>query len=196
MNKCVGKILMLAILTCTLMQAQSMLTVSARELRYKPGHAARKEFDAGVRSERKGLHEEAEQHFAEAVHLSPDYVDALQQLGLVQAAQGETAPSLDTFLKASQLEPDSDALRFNVALTLARLDRMSEAESYARQVARNAPWFLDGEYLLGITLVMQHKLTSEAVNSLRHAADKFPDARQALEWIEAQQFDRVARNGN
>lgn len=196
MNKCVGKSLMLAIATCTLMQAQSMLTVSARELRYKPDHTARKEFDAGVRSERKGLQEEAEEHFAEAVRISPDYVDALQQLGLVQAGQGETTKSLDAFLKASQLEPDSDALRFNVALTLARLNRMSEAESYARQVARNAPWFVDGEYLLGITLVMQHKLTSEAVNSLRHAADKFPDARQALEWIEAQQFDRVARNGN
>jgi tetratricopeptide (TPR) repeat protein len=196
MNKYAGKILLLAILTCTLVQAQSMLTVSARSLRYKPDHSARKEFDAGVRNERKGLHEEAEQHFAEAVRISPDYADALQQLGLVQAAQGENAQSLDSFLKASQLEPDSDALRFNVALTLARLERMPEAEAYARQVVRNAPWFVDGQYLLGITLVMQHKLTSEAVNALRHAADKFPDARQALGWTEAQQFDRVARNGN
>ena|SRR5579871_1500998 len=191
-----NKTVMLAIATCTLMQAQSMLTVSARALRYKPDHTARKEFDAGLRSERKGLQEEAAEHFTEAVRISPDYVDALQQLGLVQAAQGETTKSLETFLRASQLEPDSDALRFNVALTLARLDRMSEAESYARQVVRDAPWFVDGQYLLGITLVMQHKLTTEAVTALRHAADKFPDARQALGWTEAQQFDRVARNGN
>jgi tetratricopeptide (TPR) repeat protein len=189
------KILMLAIVTtCTLMQAQSMLTVSARTLRYKPEHAARKEFDAGVRSERKGLPEEAAEHFAEAVRISPGYVDALQALGLLQAAKGETSQSLDTFLKASELEPDSDALRFNVALTLARLDRMSEAESYARQVVRNAPWFVDGQYLLGIALVMQHKLTSEAANALRRAAGQFPDAREALTWMEAQQLERVARN--
>jgi Flp pilus assembly protein TadD len=194
MKKCVGKLILLTVLASALVQAQSILAVSARSLRYKPAHTALKEFNQGMRSVRKGLSDEAVEHFTEAVRINPDYVEALQQLGIAQAAKGETEQSLDTFLKASALEPDSGPLRYNVALTLARLHRMEEAEPYARQVVQNAPWFVDGQYLLGIVLVAQNKLTPEATASLRRAADKFEKARQALDWMEAQQYARIARN--
>jgi tetratricopeptide (TPR) repeat protein len=203
MNKCAGKLFTLAVLACGTMAAQaivdsstrtSSIAVSARALRYKPARMALKEFNQGLRSLRKGLPQEAAAHFNEAVRISPDFVEALQQLGIAQAAQGETENSLDSFLKASKLEPDSDALRFNVGLTLARLHRMEEAESYARQVVRHAPWFVDGHYLLGIALIAQSKLTAEASASLRRAAATYTEARAALEWMEAQQLERIAKN--
>jgi protein O-GlcNAc transferase len=199
MNKCAGKLLTLAVMACGTMAAQaivdgSTIVVSARALRYKPARVALKEFNQGLRSVRKGLPQEAVAHFMEAVRISPDYVEALQQLGIAQAAQGETEESLNSFLEASKLEPDSDALRFNVGLTLARLHRMAEAEPYARQVVRHAPWFVDGHYLLGITLVAQSKLTSEAAASLRRAAGKYTEAREAMEWMETQQLERIAKN--
>jgi tetratricopeptide (TPR) repeat protein len=192
------KLLTLVVMACGTMAAQAIVdsnnVVSARTLRYKPARTALKEYNQGLRSVRKGLPQEAAGHFAEAVRINPDYVEALQQLGIAQAAQGETEQSLDSFLKASKLDPDSDPLRFNVALTLARLHRMAEAEPYARQVARHAPWFMDGQYLLGIALVAQSKLTAEAAASLRRAAGTFTEARAALEWMEAQQLERIAKN--
>jgi tetratricopeptide (TPR) repeat protein len=194
MKKCVGKLFLLTIAASALLQAQSDFVVSARALRYKPARVALKEFNQGMRSVRKGLPEEAAAHFTEAVRINPDYVDALQQLGIAQAAQGATEQSLDTFLKASALDPESGPLRFNVALTLARLHRMADAEPYARQAVQNAPWFVDGQYLLGITLVAQNKLTPEAAAALRRAAGQFAEARAALDWMESQQFARIARN--
>ncbi len=82
------------------------------------------------------------------------------------------------------LDPDADYVQFNVAVTLVKLHRPAEAELHARRVVHRKPSFVDGHYVLGLALVMQDKLTREAVESLRPAAEWNSEAREVLAWVE------------
>jgi hypothetical protein len=158
--------------------------ISARALGFRPVEAARKDFDKGMRAMDKGLDSDALKHFREAVRLDPAYMQPYVQTGIIRAKAGQPMLALESFLSALALEPDADFLEFNVAHTLIILHRPSEAESYARRVARRSPSFVDAQYLLGLALVMQDKLTPEAVGALRLAAEQRSMAREVLNWVE------------
>ena len=158
--------------------------ISAHALGFKPLKAARKNFDQGMRALNKGLNTEAMDHFREAVRLDPGYVQPHVQTGILQAQAGQPMLALESFLRALEIEPDADFLEFNVALTLLVLHRAAEAEQYARRVARRSPSFVDAQYVLGLALVMQDKLTPEAVEALRLAAEQHSPAREVLAWVE------------
>jgi tetratricopeptide (TPR) repeat protein len=158
--------------------------ISAHALSFKPLKAARKDFDQGMRAVNKGLNAEALEHFREAVRLDPGYVQPHVQTGMLRAQAGQPMLALESFLRALAIEPDAEFLEFDVAHTLVMLHRPSEAESYARRVTRRSPSFVDGQYVLGLALVMQDKLTPEAVGALRLAAKQNSKARGVLAWVE------------
>jgi tetratricopeptide (TPR) repeat protein len=158
--------------------------ISARTLGFKPLQAARKKFDKGMRAADKGLNTEALKHWREAVRLDPGYMQPHVQTGILRAKAGQPMLALESFLTALALEPTADFLEFNVAHTLVTLHRPSEAESYARRIARRSPSFVDAQYVLGLALVMQGKLTPEAIGALRLAAEQHSMAREVLNWVE------------
>jgi tetratricopeptide (TPR) repeat protein len=123
-------------------------------------------------------------HFAEATRISPGYLEAHVQLGLLRAQDGEPTLALQSFLKALELEPEADYLQFNVALILVTLHRPADAEVYARLAARHQPLFVDAYYVLGASLVMQDNLSEETVAALHLASDKYPQAHDMLMWVE------------
>jgi tetratricopeptide (TPR) repeat protein len=137
-----------------------------------------------MRAVNKGLNAEALEHFREAVRLDPGYVQPHVQTGILRAKAGQPVLALESFLMALAIEPDAEFLEFDVAHTLVMLHRPSEAESYARRVTRRSPSFVDGQYVLGLALLMQDKLTPEAVEALRPAAERNSEAREVLAWVE------------
>ena len=66
------------------------------------------------------------------------------------------------------------------ALTLNMLNRPAEAESYARRSVRLEPKYVNGNFALAYLLVMQDKLTPEALTSLQIASNSNTGARWLL----------------
>jgi tetratricopeptide (TPR) repeat protein len=160
-------------------------TISAGTLAFRPSQAARKAFDQGEKAARKRSPREALAHFEDAVRISPDYRQAHVQLGILRAAADQPSLALKSFLTALALEPDSDFLQLNVALTLIVLHRPAEAEVYARRALRRSPSSVDARFVLGVALVMQDNLAEETIASLQLASKKHVLARDLLAWIES-----------
>jgi tetratricopeptide (TPR) repeat protein len=129
--------------------------ISAQTLRHHPPKAARKAFEQGVASQRKGRQTEAIEHFATAVSLDPLYVEARAELGVLYVLTGEVSKALEQFERASELEPNSSMLHFNRAWTLMSLGRASEAEREARRVLALNPQDADAHSLIDSALVAQ-----------------------------------------
>ena len=157
--------------------------VSARGLAHQSPKAARKEFDLGVRDSRKGRIDGALKHLIEAVRLDPDLIEAHAQLGMVYARTGQPLLALDHFKRALALEPNSATLHSNAAAALIALHRGDEAERAARRAVQLAPGSAEANYVLGLALLQERKITPEVVTCLELASTKYPTARETLDLI-------------
>jgi Flp pilus assembly protein TadD len=159
--------------------------ISARALAHKPSRAAVKEFDRGVQAWRSGQSGPAAQHLAEAVRLDSNFVDALAELGAVYGKSGQPELALDCFTRAVVLEPNSSVFLSNKASALVILKRPEEAEPAARRAVQLDPRSVEANYMLGMSLVMQKKVTPEAAAHLAVAAQKYERARTNLAAVQA-----------
>ncbi|HSP68783.1 MAG TPA: tetratricopeptide repeat protein [Bryobacteraceae bacterium] len=159
--------------------------VSARTLGHKNSKAAGKEFDRGVQAWNKGQNDQALLHLAEAVRLDPGFVEARTDLGIVYAKMGRPEQALNQYERALVLEPNLAVLHSNKAAALVMLSRWEEAERAARRGVQFDPSSIDANYMLGVALVMQNKITPEAAGHLSVAADKYPRARSLLAEVRA-----------
>jgi tetratricopeptide (TPR) repeat protein len=82
---------------------------------------------------------EAIDHFASAVRLDPDYVEAHASLGDALRRSGRTEPSLVHYAKVLSLNPSASQARFGYAMALVRLGRYREARDWLRQAAAMHP---------------------------------------------------------
>ncbi len=60
-------------------------------------------------------------------------------LGVLRAYQGRTQDSIDCFRRACELDPASDAARFNLAQVLVSTSQPAEAESLYREILKHRP---------------------------------------------------------
>ena len=161
-------------------------TVSAHALAHKPTKAARKEFDRGIQAQRDGQIDKALRHFADAVRLDPNFVEARIELAAAYAGVGEPAKALDYANGAVALEPSSAAAHSAKASVLVILNRPGEAEPEARRALQLDPGSVAAHYMLGMTMVMQGKITAEAAAHLSVAAGKYPRAHAFLAQVQAE----------
>jgi protein O-mannosyl-transferase len=94
----------------------------------------------------QGKMEEAISHYGEALRLKPGYVlarinwsKALNNRGVAWAQQGKLSEAIGYFSEALRIDPDSVDGHFNLGITLARLNRIDEAEAQFLHVLRLAP---------------------------------------------------------
>jgi tetratricopeptide (TPR) repeat protein len=166
--------------------------ISKRALTHKPPKEARKEFDRGVQSWRKGQSNQAQHHLEEAIRLDAGFVEAQTELGALYAEAGQPALALDYFNSALALDPNSAPPNTGKASVLVMLNRPAEAEQAARRALQFDPGSIAAHYMLGTALLMQDKITPEAVTHLSVAANKYPRARAFL--AEAQADPAKRRN--
>jgi Flp pilus assembly protein TadD len=169
--------------------------VSARALAHKPSRAAVKEFDRGVQAWRSGQSGPAVQHLAEAVRLDSNFVDALAELGAVYGKTGQPELALDCFTRAAVLEPNSSLFHSNKASALVILNRPEEAEPAARRAVQLDPESIEANYMLGVAMAMQEKITPEVAAHLAVAARKYPGARAYLTAVQAMLAGTAALSG-
>ena len=160
--------------------------VSARTLRNKPSKAAGKALKQGVRAWDKGQYDQALRYLTEAVRLNPNSVEALTDLGAVYAKADRPEEALQQYELALALEPNLAGAYSNKAAAFVMLSRGEEAEHAARRALQLDPGFIDADYMLGIAMMMQGKITSETAAHLAIAAKKHPRARAYLAEVQAQ----------
>jgi tetratricopeptide (TPR) repeat protein len=154
-------------------------------LGHTPSKAAAKALKQGVQAWDKGQYDQALRYLTEAVRLDPDSVEALTDLGAVYARKGRAEEALKQYELALALEHLA-AVYSNQAAALVMLIRGEEAEQAARRALQLDPGFIDADYMLGIAMMMQGKITSETAEHLAIAAKKHPRARAYLAEVQAQ----------
>jgi predicted Zn-dependent protease len=91
---------------------------------------------------------------------------------------------LEQYDQALALEPNLALLHSNKASALVMLGRWEEAERAARHAVPPDPESIDANYMLGIAMMKQGKVTAETVVSLAIAAKKHPRARTFLAEVQ------------
>jgi tetratricopeptide (TPR) repeat protein len=92
---------------------------------------------------------------------------------------------LDQYDRALALEPNLAAVQSNEAAALVMLGRWEEAEKAARRALQLDSKLIDADYMLGIAMMKQGKITSETAAHLGIAATKHPRARGYLAEVQA-----------
>lgn len=160
--------------------------ISARTLAHRPSKAAAREFARGVLASRKSQSEEALRHLKESVRLDPDFVEAQTELGSIYAKAGQPEQALNCYDRALALDPNWAVLHSNKAAALVLLGRAEEAEQASRRALQLDATSIQAHYMLGMSLLMQKRITPEAVANLTIAADKYPRARPFLAGAQAE----------
>jgi tetratricopeptide (TPR) repeat protein len=159
--------------------------VSAGTLAHKHSKAAVQAFNRGHRAWNKGQSEQVLRYLGEAVRLDPDFVEARVDLGAVYAKTGQPEKALEQDERALALEPNLAVLQSNKAAALLMLSRWEEAEQAARRAVQLEPGSIDANYVLGIAMMMQGKITPEVAAHLAMAVKKHPRARAFLAEVQA-----------
>ncbi|MEZ5400396.1 MAG: tetratricopeptide repeat protein [Bryobacteraceae bacterium] len=160
--------------------------VSLRRLTHKPSKPARKEFEAAMKSSRKGDAAGSLEHLRKAVELDPAFVEARNNLGarLYQAGRYEDAVTeLET---AASADPHSAEITANYAVALAAVGRNREGESWARKSYRLDPDSPRTAYILAFTLMKQNRGLGEARDLLAGAVETYESARPLFNIVRAQ----------
>jgi tetratricopeptide (TPR) repeat protein len=139
-----------------------------------------------VRAWDKGQYDQALRYLTEAVRLNPNSVEALTDLGAVYAKADRPEEALQQYELALALEPNLAGVYSNEAAAFVMLSRGEEAEQAARRALQLDPGLIDADYMLGIAMMMQGKITSETAAHLAIAAKKHPRARAYLAEVQAQ----------
>lgn len=94
----------------------------------------------------------AEQSLTGVLALAPDYMDAIQMLGVAAQRRGNHVGAIDCFRRALAVRPEDFALRVNLGIALYEHDEVDEAVTHLRRACELAPassstWFNLGKAL-------------------------------------------------
>jgi len=160
--------------------------VSARTLTHKHSKAALQAFNRAHRAWKKGQSERVFRYLIEALRLDPDFMEARTDLGAVYIEANRPEEALEQYDQALALEPNLAVLHSNRAAALVMLGRWVEAEQAARRALQLDPGSIDANYMLGIAMMKQGKITPETAAHLAIATKKHPRARGYLAEFQAQ----------
>lgn len=142
--------------------------VSLSALKQNVPAAARKEFDAGVKSMKKGEREKAGRQLQHAIELFPEFVDAHNELAAVRMKENRVAEAEQLLRRAVEIDPDAVRPLLNLALCLLRQERYADAEPFLERATRLEPRQPTAHMLFGIALFNVGK-ENDAERILTHA---------------------------
>jgi tetratricopeptide (TPR) repeat protein len=151
-------------------------TVSIRQLEHTVPADAQKAYNRGQRAGLKGDSQYAMDQFRAALSIDPEFADAYNELGAVQASLGNVEEAAKQFQKAVELVPDHRLALPNLCLVLARLQRYGEAGPMAVRALRIDPENTKLHFILAISLIGEQQDPDRALDHLQRAAPEIPEA--------------------
>lgn len=158
--------------------------VSARRLAFKPSKMAKKEWREAEKCIRRGEHAAAAEHLRDCVEADPEYFEAHLNLGTALLMSGDTAGALAAYEQALKIDPQSAYALVHRGMVLLHFRRVTEAEDSAAKALRieESP---SAHYVLGLSLAAQGKQLGKAVEHLKLAVSRHPQASQVAARLEA-----------
>jgi Flp pilus assembly protein TadD len=132
----------------------------------------------GIALDRLGRTGEAIPHFAEAVRLKANYVEARVNLADALARQGRNKEAIAQYSQALRFTPDSASARHNLGVVLYREGLIDRAIAEYSEALRLRPAFPEAHHNLGLALAKQGRI-DEAIAHLREAVRLRPDYARA-----------------
>jgi len=162
--------------------------VSVHRLTHKVPKAARKQFEKALAAgDDNGT---VITCLKRATEIDPEYVEALNNLGSRYLLTNQFDKSLEVLKQAVAIDPSSPFVNTNLAAALIATNQNAEAEEVARRAVQLSSSSEKARYMLGLALYNEKKFTDEAVQMLRDAQPRFPNAGLALAVITARRGDR------
>ncbi len=160
-------------------------SVSARDLGHRPNRKATGEFRKAEHSRLSGDVDGWIAHLQGSIAADGDFSAAHHELGVAWMRKGAPEKALVELTRSAELDPAMVPAHSNLAVVLFSLGRFREAELEARRTAQLDPTSAKAEYLIGLSLLQQHKSSTEALSHLRRAYTEFPNARALGERLES-----------
>jgi len=151
-------------------------TVSIRQLEHTVPADAQKAYTRGQRAALKGDSQYAMDQFHVALSIDPEFADAYNELGAVQASLGNLTDAAKQFQKAVDLVPDHRRALPNLCIVLAGLQRYGEAGPVAARALRIDPANAKLHFILAISLITGQQDPDQALDHLQRAAAEIPSA--------------------
>jgi tetratricopeptide (TPR) repeat protein len=149
-------------------------TVSLQQLSHKVPPLARKAFDKGEQAQTKGRYDEAAAFYRQAVSIDPEYADAFNELGAMEARQGDLAHAVEDFQKAVEAVPEHAMALSNLSIVLAKLRRFEEAAEAARRALRAMPGSGTQHFVLATSLLFSSGDSDEVLDNFERSAAEVP----------------------
>jgi Tfp pilus assembly protein PilF len=135
---------------------------------HSPGYEAIIHNSLGMVLDRQGKPDEARQHFADAVRLSPGFAEGRINLANALAASGAFAEAVPHFQAAIVLKPELAEPQVGLGAALLRENKPSDAIPHYREALRLDPRLAEAHNGLGGALAMEGK-PDEALTEYREA---------------------------
>lgn len=128
----------------------------------------------GVIYEGQGMFDEAVREYRKALHLRPDYVEAIINLGIVYDKTDRVNEAEKEYETALQLNPNFPELHYNLGMLYLRQNRFADAEREFLRVITLNPGSADSHNNLGL-IYSANGQSSRAVWHLEEAVRLNPD---------------------
>lgn len=151
-------------------------TVSAFELNHKVPSKAYKEARAADKSLQKKDTDAYLAHLEKAVEIDPDYLLARRNLGIMYLRTGQLQKSIDEFQEVTKRDSRSLTAYAGISSAYLQLEKFKDAEEAARRALSVDPGSDVSHYFLGVSLELQGKDDTEALEHLERVQTRFPRA--------------------
>jgi tetratricopeptide (TPR) repeat protein len=150
---------------------------------------ASKEYQRALKAFQSGDCRNSIEHSEKAVQIYPDFLQAHDILGICKTRAGKYEQAVAEFDKAISINPNMAQGYHNLSVALYHAQRYQDAEFAARHALQLDSHRISSQYVLGRSLLAQHKYTPEAVDALRQSSATFSNARLFLALILFRQGD-------
>jgi tetratricopeptide (TPR) repeat protein len=128
----------------------------------------------GVFLWKRGERTEATAHYAEAVHLKPNYANGHFHLGVALEARGQADEAFEQVREAVRLNPRHAQAQHNLGAALWSRGKLDEAADHLSAALELAPGYASAYHNLGVVRWQQGRI-DEATSCFRRAAELRPD---------------------
>jgi len=155
----------------------SSATVTLHDLSHHVPRRAVKEYERALKATGKGEKENAIAYLHKALAADPEFVAALNDLGVVYLKVNRVEVAIEQFTKAIAVDPHAALPLLNLAIAYLRQGLFTDAERAARRSVDLDRVGRYGRLVLGISSIMNGDFRSEAERSLTQAAQEYPMAK-------------------
>jgi len=150
--------------------------VTVHQLKHSPPRQARKAYSKGRHYLEKQEFDEAITCLSEAVAIDPEYTAAHNDLAVVYIRRGKTDKAIPLLNSAINIDPYWGLAYFNLVIAYLSANDLSQAETTARRMAAIDAGSPQTGFVLGLSLTMENRFTTETQAALTQGEPMFPEA--------------------